>query len=219
MKNKLLIILTLILISSIMLSFNIFKSNPEEDFWKWFEKNEKFIYENVENKDKQEKVFDDISSRLHKIDENLVFEFSPIHENNIREFSVSADGIKESFPAVEKLIAISPRIKNWQFNAFRQRIPRDELTLDFGKFKIGYDDIYFRHSTSNNELGVELNIRNYDESAQMQNAIYVLLDGLLGEYDVTMNIKWIEWVKLDENNVENLDKLTELRDLIDSRKK
>ena len=202
-----------------MLSFNIFKSNPEEDFWKWFAKNEKFIYENVENKDKQEKLFHDISSRLHKIDENLVFEFSPIHDNKIREFSISADGIKESFPAVEKLITISPKIKNWQFNAFRQRVPGDDLTLDFGKFKIGYDDIYFRHSTSNNELGIELNIRNYDESAKMQNAIYVLLDGLLGEYDVTMNIDWIEWVKLDENNIENLDKLTELRYLIDSRKK
>lgn len=93
------------------------------------------------------------------------------------------------------------------------------MTLDFGKFEIGYKDIYFRHSTSNNELGVELNIRNYDESPQMQNAIYVLLDGLLGEYDVTMNIDWIEWVKLDENNLENLNKLAELRDLIDSRKK
>lgn len=93
------------------------------------------------------------------------------------------------------------------------------MTLDFGKFKIGYDDIYFRYSTSNNELGIELNIRNYDESGQMQNAVYVLLDGLLGEYDVTMNIDWIEWVKLDENNAENLNKLTELRDLIDSRKK
>lgn len=94
-----------------MLSFNVFKSNPEEEFWKWFTKNEKFIYENVENKDKQEKLFDDISSRLHKIDENLVFEFSPIHENNIREFIISADGIKESFPAVEKLITISPKNK------------------------------------------------------------------------------------------------------------
>lgn len=202
-----------------MLSFNIFKSNPEEDFWKWFEKNEKFIYENVENNDQQEKLFDEISSRLHKIDKNLVFEFSPIHENKIREFSISADGLKESFPAVEKLIAISPKIKNWQLNAFRQRVPGDDWTLDFGKFKIGYNDIYFRHSISNNELGIELNIRNYDESAQMINAIYVLLDGLLGEYDVTMNIDWIEWVKLDENNVENLDKLTALRDLIDSRKK
>jgi len=202
-----------------MLSLNIFKSNPEEDFWKWFAKNEKFIYENIENKDKQEKLFDDISSRLHKIDENLVFEFSPIHENKIREFSVSADGIKESFPAVEKLISISPKIVNWQFSAFRQRVPSDDLTLDFGKFKIGYDDIYFRHSTSNNELGIELNIRNYDESAQMQNAIYILLDSLLGEYDVTMNIDWIEWIKLDENNVENLNKLTNLRELIDSRKK
>jgi len=202
-----------------MLSFNIFKSNPEEDFWKWFTKNEKFIYENLENKNKQEKLFDDISSRLHKIDENLVFEFSPIHENKIREFSISADGIKESFPAVEKLIAISPKIKNWQFNAFRQRVPSNDLTLDFGEFQIGYDDIYFRHSTSDNELGIELNIRNYDESAQMQNAIYVLLDGLLGEYDVTMNIDWIEWVKLDEKNLDNLDKLTELRNLVDSRKK
>ena len=72
-KNKLLIISALTLISSIMLSFNIFKSNPDEDFWKWFAKNEKFIYENVENKDIQEKLFDNISSRLHKIDENLVF--------------------------------------------------------------------------------------------------------------------------------------------------
>ena len=202
-----------------MLSFNIFKSNSEEEFWKWFAKNEKFIYENVENKDIQEKLFDNISSRLHKIDENLVFEFSPIHDNKIREFSISADGIKESFPTVEKLIAISPKIQNWQFNAFRQRVPGDNLTLDFGKFKIGYNDIYFRHSTSDNELGIELNIRNYDESAQMQSAIYVLLDGLLGEYDVTMNIDWIEWVKLDENNVENLDKITELRYLIDLRKK
>lgn len=182
-------------------------------------KKRKVYLQNIENKDKQEKLFDDISSRLHKIDENLVFEFSPIHENNIREFSISADGIKESFPAVMNLIAKSPKIKNWQFNAFRQRVPGDDLTLNFGKFKIGYDDIYFRHSTSNNELGIELNIRNYDESAQMQNAIYVLLDGLLGEYDVTMNVDWIERVKLDENNIENLDKLTELRYLIDSRKK
>ena len=201
-----------------MLSFNLFKTNPEDEFWKWFTKNEKFIYENVENDEKQEELFDNISSRLHKIDENLVFEFSPIHENKIREFSISADGIKESFPAVENLISKSPKLNNWQFNAFRQRVPGDGLTLDFGKFKIGYDDIYFRHSTSNNELGIELNIRNFDDSGEMKNAIYILLDGLLGEYDVTMNIDWIEWVKLDENNIENLNKLIELRDIIDSRK-
>ena len=201
-----------------MLSFKIFKSNPEEDFWKWFAKNQKYIYENVENKDKQEELFDDISSRLHKIDENLAFEFSPIHENKIREFSISADGIEESFPAVENLIAKSPKIKNWQFNAFRQRVPGDEMMLDFGEFKIGYDDIYFRYSTSHNELGIELNIRNYNNTAAMKNAIYILLDGLLGEYDVTMNIDWIEWVELDENNVENLNQFIELRDLIDSRK-
>lgn len=32
-----------------MFSFYILKSNPEEEFWKWFTKNEKFIYDNFEN--------------------------------------------------------------------------------------------------------------------------------------------------------------------------
>ena len=63
-----------------------------------------------------------------------------------------------------------------------------------------------------------MNVRNFDESGTMQNAIYVLLDGLLGEYDVTINIDWIEWVKLDENNIDNLLPLIELRDIVDNRK-
>ena len=53
----------------------------------------------------------------------------------------------------------------------------------------------------------------------MQNAIYLLLDSLLGEYDVTKNIDWIEWNKLNESEINNLYQITDLRELIDSRKK
>ena len=86
-------------------------------------------------------------------------------------------------------------------------------------YKIGYDDIFYRFSTENNQLGIELNIRNYDETGDMQNAIYLLLDSLLGEYDVTKNIDWIEWNKLNESEINNLYQITDLRELIDSRKK
>lgn len=202
-----------------MAFFSFKKENKEDKFWNWFIKNEEYIYKNVDNLELRDAIFDDITEHFQEIDENLTFEFSPIHENGIREFSISADGIEESFSAVNKMISKSPKLKNWQFNSFRQRIPGDELTINYGDYKIGYDDIYFTYSTENDELGIELFTRNFDDSGEMKNAIYILLDGLIGEYDVTVNINWIEWKKLEEENIQNLQPLTDLRKVIDHRKK
>ncbi|WP_330745916.1 hypothetical protein [Chryseobacterium sp. CP-77] len=193
--------------------------NLEEKFWLWFSENHGHIYSNIGDTSFQKEIFESINVQLNKIDENLTFEFSPIRENGVREFSISADGMEESFPNVRKLIKLSPNLENWKFNAFRQRMPNDNYVINYDGYTIGYDDIYYRYSTSNNELGIELNIRNYDESGKMQNAIYILLDGLLGEYDVTMTIDWIDWKKLDENEMKSLQKLVKLRDLVDAWKK
>lgn len=202
-----------------MAFFSFKKENKEDKFWNWFIKNEEYIYKNVDNLELRDAIFDDITEHFQEIDENLTFEFSPIHENGIREFSISADGIEESFSAVNKMISKSPKLKNWQFNSFRQRISGDELTINYGDYKIGYDDIYFTYSTDNDELGIELFTRNFEDSGEMKNAIYILLDGLIGEYDVTVNINWIEWKKLEEENIQSLQPLIDLRKVIDHRKK
>ena len=191
----------------------------DDKFWIWFSKNEKNIYENVDKENLREDIYDQISAEISKIDENLVFEIAPIQKDGKREFSISADGILESFPKVETLISKRPKLNNWNFTAFRQRIAGDDLEINYMNYKIGYDDIFYRFSTENNQLGIELNIRNYDETGDMQNAIYLLLDSLLGEYDVTKNIDWIEWNKLNESEINNLYQITDLRELIDSRKK
>ena len=198
------------------MGFSIFnKETKEEKFWKWFEKNQETYYSEIENLEIREKIFNELSKNLKKINEDLVFEFSPIHENNIREFTISAEGIEDLFPIVEKLIEKAPKLKNWKFNAFRQRIPGDEFEIQYGDLKIGYSDIYYRSKDDNGKLGIELNIRNFDGKGQTQNAIYILLDGLIGEYDVTTKIGWIEWVKLNENEKENLKPIIELRNEVD----
>jgi len=202
-----------------MAFFSFKKENKEDKFWNWFIKNEEYIYKNVDNLELRDAIFDNITEHFQEIDENLTFEFSPIHENGIREFSISADGIEESFSVVNKMISKSPKLKNWQFYSFRQRIPGDELSINYGDYKIGYHDIYFTYSTDNDELGIELFARNFDDSGEMKNAIYILLDGLIGEYDVTVNINWIEWKKLEEENIQNLQPLINLRKVIDHRKK
>ena len=202
------------------MGFSLFNKQPKEDkFWNWFTKNQQTYYDEIENLEIRERIFSDLSTELKKVHQDLVFEFSPIHENGIREFTVSAEGMKELFPIVEKLIDKAPIIENWQFNAFRQRIPGDDFEIQYGDFKIGYSDIYFRYVDGQyGKLGIELNIRNYDGNGQTQNAIYILLDGLIGEYDITMGIDWIDWVKLDESNIENLNPISSLRTLIDQKK-
>ena len=215
MRTKL-IGLTAIFITIIIMSFSIFnKESKEEKFWNWFEKNQNTYHSEIENLEVREKIFDELSKNLKKVNEDLVFEFSPLQLNNIREFTISAEGIKEIFPIVENLIAKAPKLKNWKFNAFRQRIPGDDFEIQYGDLKIGYSDIYYRSENDNGKLGVELNIKNYNGKGQTQNAVYILLDGLIGEYDVTTKIGWIEWVKLNESEIENLKPITELRNEID----
>jgi hypothetical protein len=186
------------------MGFSLFgQQNKEDKFWDWFVKNENTYHSQIENLEIRESIFDKLSKHLARIHPDLAYEFSPILENGIREFTISADGIKDQFPIVKQLIEKAPTIANWKFNAFRQRVPGNDLTIEYPSFKIGYSDLYFRFSDKNDQLGIELNIKDFKDNGETKNAIYILLDGLIGEYDVTMGIDWIEWVKLDESNMEN----------------
>jgi len=211
--------LSLTILAAIM-SFTLFGQMSKEDkFWNWFVKNEQIYYHQIENLEVRESIFNDLSNRLFKIHSDLAFEFSPIHENGIREFTISAEGLKEQFSIVEKLIDKAPSMEKWKFNAFRQRIPGDDMTIEYDNFKIGYADLFFRFTEMDNILGIELSIRNFKDDGETKNAIYILLDGLIGEYDVTMGIDWIEWIKLDESIIEDLYPITDLRTVLDNRKK
>ena len=71
------------------MSFTIFnRESKEEKFWNWFEKNQSTYHSEIENLEVREKIFDELSKNLKKINEDLVFEFSPLQENNIREFNI-----------------------------------------------------------------------------------------------------------------------------------
>ena len=192
----------------------LFAGNKKKEFWKWFTNHQQELYHFENN---QDKLFDKLSARLKSVNEHLTFEFSPIRENGTREFSISADGIKEGFPAVIDLIEKAPDLINWEFYAFRQRIPGDEIIIKFGNdIKLGYSDIFFRYGEDEEKIGIELNIKNYEP--EVKGAVFILLDGLIGEYDMETRISWIDFVALDEENIDKLHPLIYLRDLVDLSK-
>ena len=213
MKKKLLITIPIL-----MLFYSCANKSQEDLFWNWFEKNNLKYYENADQILKKKNLLDDLTSELKKINEDLVFEFSPINENGIRNFTISADGLIEAFPSVENLIKVAPEIDNWKINAFRQRTPGEDLTIEFHDFKISYSDIFYKYSETNEKLGLEFYIRDYNGNGQKQNAIYILLDALIGEYDAVKIIEWIEWNKLNESEIDSLIPFVTLRKLIDDKK-
>src|SRR5689334_14323089 len=115
----------------------LFVQSKEQDFWTWFQKN-KDDYYHFENN--QDKLFDKLNSQLNRIHNDLTFEFSPIHEDGVRELFISADGLRAAFDSVISLVDKAPEIPGWKIVAFRQRIPGDDISIHVGDVKIGYSD-------------------------------------------------------------------------------
>ncbi|MDR3110411.1 MAG: hypothetical protein LBU65_12135 [Planctomycetaceae bacterium] len=174
-------------------------SNKYAEFWKWFENNSEMVF-NFEND--MEKTFDLLGNELKKIDENLTFEFGPI-ENNKREFIVSADGIKDSFGEVEKLYNQKPELEKWTIIKFRPR-RNGSYSIKIDNISLSPDDVYFKLFQDDSKVGILAFIKNYNENTKVYNKmVFLLLDQLLGEYDVETKVGAIEISDFDSNYFPN----------------
>ncbi|MHC0039553.1 hypothetical protein [Pseudoneobacillus sp. C159] len=178
---------------------NLFKKlTPEQKFWEWFRKNEDKFYQMTQLD--REVLFDVLSEQLHKIHEDLAFEFSAEpDQNGIRELVISADGIAELIPYVIKLVNIAPKMERWKITAFRQ--PMDEnIEINFKGYTISANTVYFRYQFSEDgtQLDANLYIDGYEED--LIGAIYLLLDSLVGEYNVMTKLRYLEFEELTDKD-------------------
>jgi hypothetical protein len=197
--------------------FGLFdKRSKEEKFWTWFGKNSNRYL--TLDKSNRAKLFDELNREIHKVDSNLTFEFSPLFDNGLRKFIISADGIKESFPSVKNLVNKAPVIPNWDIIAFRQ--PKaDYKQIRYKGITIDFKDVYFRYSKDNGKIGLELNIKEYEETKEWNASTFLLLDMVVGEFDTEMFLSWIERKKLDEKQIESLYQIEELPTILNDYKK
>lgn len=192
------------------------KRTKEQLFWDWFKSNsERYYILDMED----ESMFDELISRLKDIDKNLTFEMGPAGNDGVREFIISADGIVESFSSVINLVGLAPALKKWKVVAFRPRVKGDDIMVEYGDdLLLSYDDIFFKYFPDSNKIGVELHIRDYGDSEDIDSAVFILLDSLIGEFDMEMEIGWIDRTILNEDNLDDLLPLLELRKIVDNNK-
>jgi hypothetical protein len=182
MKRSFLLFLSLLPILAV--SCKRAQATPQEDFWKWFRSNEDTLFNFEKN---EEQTFDRLGAEMHKLNPSLTFEFGPV-EDGKRVFVISADGIKDAFPAVEALYAAAPSLPRWKFVKFRPR--RAPMDVNYGGVSVRAASVRVQIVRSGPLADLTLFIPNYsetDRNAYMAIA-FLLLDGALGEYDVETRV-------------------------------
>jgi hypothetical protein len=181
------------------------------EFWSWFVDNQARYFEmDFENIYQRNKLFDELSSHLIEIDENLTFEFGKLPEGKM-DFVISAGGIEATFPKVIKLADKAPTIRNWKITAFRQ--PKDfNTTIEIAGIKVDPKETLVQLYRDGEKIGVVLYMPEFKETPHQlyEQLGFLLLDQALGEYVVGTKVGFIEF-KRKSNNIENAIQLSEMQ--------
>jgi hypothetical protein len=195
-------------------------SNPEAAFWQWFADHSEHFRTFDPNTDPEAagRILDQVMEQLSNVCEGLTCELSTRPPSGCQDFIVSADGIKERFAPVRRLVAAAPSLPGWQIIAFR---PRQELdypvVLDGRTIKPA--DVWFRALPDGQkvDLGVFLPGLTAENRDSLVRIGYILLDMALGEYDVEMKIGGIDWKALPPDPAkEGLKPYRDLPSVVDS---
>lgn len=180
-------------------------------FWDWFssKSNEIFKISMGDNA-----LFSSLHQNLKDVHPDLCFEIGPEEENGCREFIISAGGIYKAFPAVKQLVNAAPEYSNWKIVAFKPR--KEGVTkIEIAGLELDAEQIHFDIDIQkDNKLSLFIYIPNYDKDPFVQQGVFILLDSLIGEYDVETKIGFIDFYELTDKS-KNLYKLSELAMITD----
>jgi len=192
------------------------RESAEQRFWRWFLENSSRLFAFESDR---EKVFGELSKALGRVHSGLTFEFGSVEEGQ-REFIVSADGIKDRFPAVLRLVKAAPSMPQWIVIPFRPPKQLEGLTtITFGEHRLGRDDIWFAAEPDGQCIGLTICIRGLTEDNReaLGGAAFILLDSALGEYAVEMQVGFVDLQPLpDDPRSAGLRPFVEIREVFDT---
>jgi hypothetical protein len=163
------------------------KAKAIADFWTWFVTH-RGQFEDTARID--HRSLNDLGNRLNKIEPGLTFEIGVPEAGPILE--ISADGIRDRFPAVRHVVSAAPTIPGWRVVAFRQPAENiADLQLEFNGRQLSPNDITFVARSSGNRASVVLFLPTNEAEVprDLIGAAFILIDATLGEYVVETKVQ------------------------------
>ena len=191
------------------------KNNPIENFWIWFNENNS-MFNNINDQNRDD-LLDTLLERLHKIQEGLSVEVSEEFKGK-RDIVISAEGDRDLFPIVQKIVGAAPKMEGWTVTAFRQPVNID-FTLEYQGLKFKPSQMFFFPVIDQDTLDLIIyakSINKYDSNTVNHYGL-ITMDNVLGEYDCVTKVRYYDFHDLDEGeDKRDLRPLKELRAFVDS---
>ena len=190
----------------------MFGINKEKKFWNWFEKNNsQYLFLNEMEEDIKEQHMDEFLHHLHQYAKGLYFLIGGHPDEQQVDLIITADGIVEYFPAVEKLIGAAPEMKDWRFIAFKPPEGVDFLTEIGGRTFNPKETLFIPLSNKDEPSLVGLQVCYPDFHEAERNLFiqgtYIMIDSIIGEKSGALDIDYLEVVKTPDD-LEDLQTLT-----------
>jgi hypothetical protein len=167
----------------------------EQQFWDWFKKNEaKFFFLNqINNDNEKERILDDFLSHLHKYCNHLFFEVGGYPDKK-QNLIITAEGDMDFFDKVESLVKHAPPLEYWNVIAFKPAMGFG--IIEYNGVKLDPETMYFDplSNKTSQKIGLRVHVDNFNPTREKDflQAVYLLLDNILGEKSAAIEIGYVD---------------------------
>lgn len=185
-----------------------------QSFWDWFTRHEKELFSFEQN---EELLLPQTLERIQEVHPDLVFEIGP-EIDGIREFTISANGMKKAFSTVIELAEAAPVYDRWDIVPFRQPKDPQDIEVQIDDIVLAPSDLMFSYIRIKDKIDLNVYIEHFsEEDERMYHLVFILLDNVVGEYDVEMKIGSIDLYNMsDAEDPDALLQLSKLPAIIES---
>jgi hypothetical protein len=186
-------------------------------FWNWFQDNNKTIQNLITETPKNQKhisfwIDRHLGYYCKGLDFIIVF---PKKNTEKTELIITANGNPEYFNKVIQLIDKAPILKNWKFTAFIQPTERIDKIIDgfdepyiFQEITLKASELKFLtldYDEETHKFDIIVFLKNYNlycDTKTLEQAIFIIMQDILGENSLFQNINFVQLAQMPDNNEE-----------------
>ena len=163
------------------------------DFWIWFQKNERAFYGIIKSgKNPEKDFFNKLSSILDELKGGFNY-LAGMYDENTAELVFTPDGIINNIVFVEELVKSAPTIPNWKFTALKPALDIENVTIDMAGYRFDSENLSFYENTHPgypDEIDIVIAHTDYKEEdkSTIISGTFIFLDNYLGELNAVTTI-------------------------------
>lgn len=187
-------------------------------FWAWVAAH---VDELKAVKNGREPVTEQLTAALEKIEPGLVFELGVGRDPF--ELIISADGKKELFPVVQRLVAAAPPLAGTRVIAFRPRKDIESFSMQVREQRLSGKNLWFvagEDPARKGLLGVDVFVEGMrtENEEPLRTAAFMMVEAAVGELDLETRIGALEFKPAPAQPAAPLQPLKDLPVVLDAWK-